>query len=130
MLRAYMAASVLAATLVGALTFNRLPVVSAQDATPAAECTSTTSDENKALLGEFQQALFSGGDVSAYLSPDFAFHDQAGASVNAPGNEDTTSWASSRRADYPDATFNVDMVVAEGDVVAAYLSWSGTQKDK
>jgi len=129
MLRAFMVAPVLAATLVGAVTFNRLPVVSAQDATPAAECTTTTSDENKALLGEFQQALFSGGDVSAYLSPDFAFHDQAGEAANTPGNEDTTSWASSRRADYPDETFNVDMVVAEGDVVAAYLSWSGTQKD-
>ena len=38
MLRAFVVAPVLAATLVGAVTMNRLPVVSAQDATPAAEC--------------------------------------------------------------------------------------------
>jgi predicted ester cyclase len=111
------------------VTVNRLAVVSAQDATPAAECTSTTPEENKAMLAEFQQALFSGSDVSGYLSPSFAFHDASGEVMNAPGNDDTTTWANSRREDYPDQSFNVDMVVAEGDMVAAYLSWSGTQKD-
>ena len=48
---------------------------------------------------------------------------------DTPGNEDTTAWANSRREDFPDEKFTVDMIVAEGDTVAAYLSWSGTQQD-
>src|SRR3954447_5690446 len=129
MLRAFVVAPVLAATLIGAVTVSRLAVVSAQDATPAAECVTSTPEENKALLGEFEQALFSGGDVSGYLSPNFVFHDASGEVEDDPGNEDTTAWANSRREDYPDETFTVDMVAAEGDIVAAYLSWSGTRQD-
>jgi predicted ester cyclase len=49
--------------------------------------------------------------------------------MDDPGTEDTTTFANSRREDFPDQTFNVGMVVAEGDTVAAYLSWSGTQQD-
>lgn len=128
MLRGLVVAPVLAATLVGAVTMSRVPVA-AQDATPAAECVSTTPEENKATLEEFLPALFGGGDPSAFLSADFAYHDPSGDVEDDPGNEDTTSWASSRREDYPDQKFTVDMIVAEGDTVAAYLSWTGTQKD-
>ncbi len=129
MLRTLLVALVLTATLVGAVAINRLPVVAAQDATPAAGCASTTPEENKALVSEYIQALFSGGDISAYQSPDFVYHDPSGEVMDDPGTEDTTTFANNRREDFPDETFNVDMVVAEGDTVAVYLSWSGTQQD-
>jgi predicted ester cyclase len=129
MLRAFMVTPVLAATLVGAMTMNRLPVVAAQDATPAAECASTTPEENKAAVDGYLQALFGGGDPSGFLSSDFVYHDPSGDVDDAPGNEDTTTWASSRREDFPDEKFTDDMIVAEGDTVAAYLNWTGTQQD-
>lgn len=129
MLRGLVIAPVLAASLIGAVTMNRLAPVSAQDATPAAECPSTTPDENKAMVAEYQKALFSGGDVSAYLAPDFVYHDPSGEDVAEPGNQDTESWADSRLEDFPDQTYSDDLVAADGDLVATYLSWTGTQQD-
>src|SRR5829696_273539 len=72
----------------------------AQEATPAADCPATTPDENKALVDRWFAALCGG----------------------------TEDWASDREQDYPDLQVNVEQVIAEGDMVASYQRYTGTQQ--
>jgi predicted ester cyclase len=78
----------------------------AQEATPA-DCPATTSAENKALVERWFAALAPREDA------------QTGG---------TEEWASDREQDYPDLQVTVEQVVAEGDMVASYQRYTGTQQ--
>lgn len=100
----------------------------AQDATPAADCPATTSEENKALVERWFAALSSGAsdDVAALAAADIVFHDPSPRDEAQTGG--TEGWARDREQDYPDLQVTVEQVIAEGDMVASYQRYTGTQQ--
>ena len=116
---------VIDATLLGSLVLSGPPLSAAQEATPtAAECPATTAEQNKEIVNQFLEAVHSG-------------HDAAAADLTADGIEyyaprkgeregDPEGFLQGQRASFPDATMTVDLLVAEGETVAAYVTWSGT----
>lgn len=100
----------------------------AQDATPDAECVTTTPEENKALVEAWFAALSSGsgegiGDLAA---EDIVYHDPSPNAETQEGGAE--EWADERQADYPDINVTVEQMVAEGDWVASMQRYTGTQQ--
>jgi steroid delta-isomerase-like uncharacterized protein len=85
---------------------------------------------NKELVQEFIQALFTRGDLDAverYLDPDFVNHDLP--FPGAPeGPEGMRQAADSFRRACPDWHSDVELLVAEGDVVVERFIASGTHR--
>jgi predicted ester cyclase len=112
-------------TLLGAFTAMYLPATAAQEATPAgAECPTTTVDENKDLVSQVYEAIDSGDEaaLAGLMADEVEFYtpskgEREGSLANIFNGQQAT---------FPDATVTVDLLAAEGDLVAAYTSWSGT----
>ena len=100
----------------------------AQEATPAADCPATTTEENKALVDRWFAALFGGtsDDVAELAAADIVYHDPSPREESQTGG--TEDWASDREQDYPDLQVAVEQVIAEGDMVASYQHYTGTQQ--
>ena len=105
----------------------------AQDATPAAEtCPVTTPDENKALVQDYWETVYNGKDpqaIAAYLTENFVRNNVARPQDNQPGSADDVRRIEENLADFPDLNVTIDDLIAEGDMVAARMTWSGTQSD-
>jgi predicted ester cyclase len=116
------------ATVAGSIVVGAVPTVAAQDATPAAEeCPVGTPEENKALVTQFYEILDDGqGDQSTVLAEEYVQHPQSEDPVVDSGDERV---AADLQEDFPDRTVTIDLMVAEGDMVAAYTTMSGTQLD-
>jgi predicted ester cyclase len=99
------------------------PGSTAQQGTPAA-CATTSAAENKEVVDQFLAAITSGDDdAAAVLTADgLTYHSRA----RGERSGDAGSFLHGQRASFPDATMTVNHLVAEGDTVAAYVSWSGT----
>ena len=116
---------ILVATLLGSPALLSPPLSAAQDATPAAaECPATTAEEHKAVVTQFLDAVHAGDDAAAAgLTAD-------GIDMYSPHKGeregDAEGFLRGQRASFPNATMTVDLLVADGDTVAAYVSWSGT----
>jgi hypothetical protein len=100
----------------------------AQEVTPAADCPATTPEENKALVDRWFAALSSGtsDDVANLAAANIVYHDPAPREASQTGG--TEEWASDRELDYPDLQVTVEQVIAEGDMVASYQRYTGTQQ--
>ena len=89
----------------------------------------TTIDQNKSLVSEFIEALFSRGDLEAvekYTAPDFVFHDPPfGVSEDRAG---IRAAAAMMRAGFPDWHSDQHLVVGEGDIVVEQFTASGTHR--
>ena len=129
--RAIVSTLALTATLIGSVAAGAVPAGAVQDATPAAEeCPAGSPEENKALVTQFYDIVGgSGGDLATVLAEEHVYHFPSGDQAAEPGHEDTGGWVAERNEDFPDVTLTVDRIVAEGDMVAAYLTWSGTHQD-
>jgi predicted ester cyclase len=130
MRRTLLSVLVLVATFLGAFLVVRLPVTAAQEATPAgAECPTTTADENKALVSQLYEALGANDEaaLAALMAADLEYYTPSkGERTGSP-----EGFFQGQRANFPEATVTVDQLMAEGDMVAAYTSWTGTfQGDK
>lgn len=105
----------------------------AQNATPAAAaCPVTTPDENKALVREYWETVYNGKDpqaIAAFITEDFVRNNFARPQVNEPGADDDVRRIAEDLADFPDLQVTIDDLVAEGDMVAARMTWSGSQSD-
>jgi predicted ester cyclase len=116
---------VLVATFLGAFLVVRLPAKSAQEATPAgAECPTTTVDENKALVSQLFEAIGANDEaaMAALMAADLEYYTPSkGEREGSPEGV-----FQGQRANFPEATVTVDQLMAEGDMVAAYTSWTGT----
>ena len=115
---------VVVATLLGAFLVGRLPATAAQEATPAGtECPTTTTDENKALVSQFYEALGANDEapMTALMAADVEYHTPA--EDRRPGSQ---GFFHGQRATFPEATVTVELLLAEGDTVASYTRWSGT----
>ncbi len=100
----------------------------AQEATPDADCPVTTPEQNKDLVRRWFAALSSGAgeDVAALAADDIVYHDPSPR--EAPQTGGTEDWASERQQDYPDLHVTVEQLIAEGDLVASYQRFTGTQE--
>jgi predicted ester cyclase len=116
---------VLVATVLGTFLVVRLPAKSAQEATPAgAECPTTTVDENKALVSQLFEAIGANDEaaMAALMAADLEYYTPSkGEREGSPEGV-----FQGQRANFPDVTVTVDQLMAEGDMVAAYTSWTGT----
>ena len=130
MRRTLLSILVLVATILGAFSVVRLPATTAQEATPAgAECPTTTTDENKALVSQLYEAIGANDEASmaALMAADLEYYTPSkGEREGSP-----EGFFQGQRENFAEATVTVDQLMAEGDMVAAYTSWTGTfQGDK
>ena len=121
---------VLVATILGAFAVGRLPATAAQEATPAgSECPTTTVDENKALVSQLYEAIGANDEaaMAALMAENLEYYTPSqGERTGSP-----EGFFQGQRANFPEATVTVDQLMAEGDMVAAYTTWTGTfQGDK
>jgi steroid delta-isomerase-like uncharacterized protein len=90
----------------------------------------TITEQNKAIVEDFIQALFTKGDVAAvdrYLADDFVAHDPPMPDLS--GDADGFRDASVRiRAAFPDWHSDVHLLIAEGEYVAEHFTASGTHR--
>src|SRR6266516_4449539 len=90
--------------------------------------------DNKRLVGDFIQALFTRGELSAvdiYLSPDFVDHDPTlPSSESGPEAMREAAAAAYFRRAFPDWRSEVEQLVAEGDLVVERFTARGTHGDE
>src|SRR5215203_1573476 len=112
-------------TFLGSLVLPGPSRSAAQEATPAAaDCPAMTAEENKEIVTQFLDAVHAGDDAAvADLTAEAITHN---APRKGEREGDPEGFLRGQRASFPDATMTVDLLVAEGETVAAYISWSGT----
>ena len=101
----------------------------AQEATPAADCPSTTLDENKALVEGYWNDVYNKKDPQAvikYLAENYQRNNPSRPQPSAPGLDDDVAFVTENLKDYPDLQTTIDKIMAEGDMVTALVTWSGT----
>ncbi len=96
----------------------------AQDATPAA-CPTTTPEQNETLITDLYKAVAAGEDVAPFLAAEHTVHLPSGRDEV----DSIAGWAVDYRDDFANLSITVDQIIAEGDLVAIYSTWSGTQQD-
>jgi predicted ester cyclase len=104
------------------------PRAAAQDATPAAKCPATTPEENKDLVRRWFATLSGGSseDFASVAAEKIIYHDPSPREEAQTGG--TEDWASNRQQDYPDLQVTVEQLIAEGNMVASYERYTGTQE--
>jgi steroid delta-isomerase-like uncharacterized protein len=90
----------------------------------------TANDNNKKIVDNFIQDLFTKGDLTAvdrYLAPDFVAHDPPlnDLSGDAAGFRDAATLI---RSAFPDWRSDLHLLVAEGDYVVEQFTASGTHR--
>ena len=116
---------VLVATFLGAFLVGRLPATAAQEATPAGtECPTTSADENKALVSQLYAAIGANDEaaMAALMAAEVEYYTPSGDTRTGSPE----GFFTGQRVNFPEATVTVDLLMAEGDMVAAYTSWTGT----
>ena len=102
--------------------FAPLPV-HGQEATPAA-CPVTTPEENIALITELYDVLEAGTDPVPLLAPDYTAHLSDGVT-----RSNFQGWSAETREDFAGLSITPERMIAQDDLVAAYVTWSGTHQD-
>ena len=86
-----------------------------------------SADEHKVVYRHIIEAV-SAGDVdalAALIAPDLVDHNPVPGQV--PGLAGFKQWMTMARTSFPDLRGTVEQVLAEGDLVAGRVTWSGTQ---
>src|SRR3990167_9553001 len=91
---------------------------------------STSVDKNKALVRRFGEAMNSRQlDIrDEIVAPDFVRHCQATPEVDVRNLQGFKEFLRSDIAVFPDSIQTARQVVAEGDLVAVWATYEGTQK--
>jgi steroid delta-isomerase-like uncharacterized protein len=87
-----------------------------------------SSEQNKALVQRFYEEVWRRGNLDVadeIFAHDYVRHDLR-ATEAAPGPEGQKQIASAFRAAFPDLSFDVEILVAEGEHVAARWTAAGT----
>ncbi len=88
------------------------------------------TEDNKAVVRRFFEAG-NRGDLDLLdelMTPDCVRHSQATPDVEVRSREDFKRFHQETGVTFPDQRVTIDMLVAEGDLVAFYGSFAGTQK--
>ena len=86
-------------------------------------------EKNKALVNRFGAAV-NARDFDAVrqlLSPDFVRHSQASPSVSVANADQFIDYLRADAAVFPDSRQTLEHIVAEGDLVAFWIRYEGTQ---
>ena len=116
------------AAAIGALVLTR--GVHAQEATPQAtpsDCAPTTPDENKTIVQQFYAAWVTHDEtaLAGLLAPGYVHH--WGFSTDTNGADAMIERLGALLKAFPDFAVEVDMILAENDLVAAHWIATGTQ---
>jgi steroid delta-isomerase-like uncharacterized protein len=87
------------------------------------------SDQNKVVMQRFFDEAVNGGDLDAIdelLAEDFVEHEEFPGLEG--GREGVKQFFAMFRSGFPDGTFTVEEMVAEGDVVATRVTIRGTHQ--
>ena len=124
MRRPYLLTPVLATILLGSVFQPYPPMSAAQDATPAAECVATNAEANREIVTQFLTAVSARDDdtAAALTTEEITIHSRS----RGERTDSAENFLHGQRSSFPDAAMTIDLLVAEGDAVAAYVSWSGT----
>jgi steroid delta-isomerase-like uncharacterized protein len=98
------------------------------EAPRAQEAKLVSVDDNRALVRRFYEEVWSRGNVGVaqeIFADDYVRHDLRPTRAEAGGAGQAKIAEGFRRA-FPDLSFDVDLVVAEGDLVAARWTAEGT----
>jgi len=90
----------------------------------------TPLEENKALVRRFYDELVNGGQlelVDELFAPEFVEHEELPNLT--PDRRGVREFLELFRRAFPDLTFTIEHLVADGDLVAAYLTMRGTHKE-
>lgn len=88
------------------------------------------TEQNKALYRQFVEEVFNRGNTSAIdelVAPDFVEHEELPPGVPT-GREGVKQLSIMLRSAFPDLKATIDDMLAEGDKVAARMTWRGTHK--
>ncbi len=88
-----------------------------------------SAEENKALFRRTYEELLNAGEYSVaeeLVAPDFINHEAPPGRDRGP--ESMRGLASMLRTAFPDLHFEIEELIAEGDVVAGRLTMSGTHE--
>jgi len=106
----------------------------AQGATPAsgatADCPTTTPEENEALVRRWYEEVWNQRDmdvVDDILADDYVRYRAGIPFANEAGIADDLQWVEMILAEFPDVTFTIEDILADGDKVAVRTITSGTQ---
>lgn len=91
---------------------------------------STSLTDNKSLFNRFGEALNTRNfdAVRELLAPEFVRHCQATPDVAIENREQFIEYLKMDSATFPDSVQTAEIVVTEGDLVAFWLKYEGTQK--
>lgn len=88
-----------------------------------------TIKDHKKMVRRFYEELWNKwnyGIIGEFLTPDVGFHGSLGLQKN--GHQGFIDYAQMVRAAFPDFTNSVEELIAEGDKVAACLTYRGTHR--
>ena len=83
-------------------------------------------EENKENIRRLIEEVYNQGNMSAVDDLVATDHVVVG-NPSLKGSEGIKQFATSVRTSFPDFHMTIDDMVAEGDTVATYLTWTGTQ---
>lgn len=90
----------------------------------------TTEEENKNLIQQFWEAMNT-RQLDAFdklLDPNVVRHCQATPEINVKSCEDFKEFCRQESASFPDSLQTIRHLVAEGNLVAVWSTYEGTQK--
>ena len=87
-------------------------------------------EDNKALVQQAFDVIIAGelDGLDAYFATDYARHSQSSPIPEMRSLEEFAGWLATDRTTFPDTTGTLDIIVAEGDLVAVWGTFSGTQQ--
>ncbi|TCJ38387.1 ester cyclase [Parafrankia sp. BMG5.11] len=103
------------------------PIIALAAASGAMATTQDKSDSNKTFVRRFFTEVWSTGNLDLrdeFLAPDYRGH--ISGSAAAIDREGWAGWFRGFRSAFPDASFTVDDIIGEGELVAARLTMRGT----
>jgi steroid delta-isomerase-like uncharacterized protein len=103
------------------------PQASAQEATPAASCPTTSEDENEAMARRWYEDAYNGDDVSVLdeiLSPDVVYH-SGSLTQDIDGIKEVTF--APVLSGFPDLEYTIDEVIRQDEFVVLIWHAEGTQ---
>ena len=107
-----------------------VPLLSLLTIAGCAQPRRSAEEANKALVNRFGEAL-NARDFDAVrqlLTADFARHSQATPNVSVANAEQFIDYLKADAATVPDSRQTLEHIVAEGDLVAFWLRYEGTQE--
>jgi len=119
-------ASLLAIAFLG-LTRSPWVLAGAQEATPAAECSVSTEEENVAVARRFLEDAIGGHDASVLteiMAPRVVYHAATGKDIDTV--EEVIPLIAGTINSFPDVHYTIDLTITEGDLVAFTWHAEGT----